>query len=88
MDFIITATGQLIPEQDVVRARTHQGRTSMIYGNPKYHNEHGQCCTDEHGDFIKDAENNLIPADPRTGAPKVETERCPTCKGSGKVVKK
>ena len=60
----------------------------MIYGNPKYHNEHGLCCTDESGDFIKDAAGNLIPADPRSGTPKVETMKCPTCQGKGSVVRR
>jgi hypothetical protein len=58
------------------------------YGNPRYTNDQGLCVTDESGQLIKDETGQYLPADPKTGAPKVATERCPTCKGSGRVVKR
>ena len=53
----------------------------MIYGNPRIVPSIGWCCTDENGDFVKDAEGNHVPADSRTGAPKSELPPlCPSCR--------
>jgi len=59
----------------------------MGYGNPRIVPSIGWCCTDpDTGVLITDEHGQYIPADARTGAPKVAMVKCPTCKGRGKVV--
>jgi hypothetical protein len=47
----------------------------------KYHGERGACLYDvDRQDWARDDEQNLIQADPRTGKPLNEIERCPDCR--------
>ena len=55
----------------------------------RFHPQYGAALYDvERQCYVIDPETNEpIPADPRTGRAKVQTEPCPTCQGKGRVVK-
>ena len=55
----------------------------------KYSGDQGLCLWSlESQSFVLDSEGRKIPCDAKTGAPRVDMQKCPTCLGTGKVVKR